>query len=49
MTSGLSAGMPDIAVQPSEWALVRDILHRHVPGCEIWAFGSRAKHTAKPY
>lgn len=49
MTSGISVGVPDIAVQPSEWPLVRDILHRHVPGCEVWAFGSRAKHAAKPY
>ena len=28
---------------------VRDILQRHVPHYEVWAFGSRAKRTAKPY
>jgi type I restriction enzyme S subunit len=28
---------------------VRRILQKHVPGYEVWAFGSRAKWTAKPY
>ena len=28
---------------------VRDILQRHVPHYEVWAFGSRAKRMAKPY
>ena len=28
---------------------VRDILRRHVPHHEVWAFGSRARNTAKPY
>lgn len=25
------------------------ILHEQVPNIEVWAFGSRAKRTAKPY
>jgi type I restriction enzyme S subunit len=29
--------------------MVRRILQKHVPGCEVWVFGSRAKWTAKPY
>jgi predicted nucleotidyltransferase len=30
-------------------AIVRDILHRHVPDHAVWAFGSRAKRTARHY
>jgi len=41
--------VPPIDVQPSEWIIVRDILRRRVPEREVWAFGSRAKHTAKPF
>lgn len=41
--------IPDIDVTPSQWAIIRDILARHVPTGEVWAFGSRARHTAKPY
>lgn len=29
--------------------MVRDILERAVPRHTVWAFGSRAKWTAKPY
>jgi len=29
--------------------IVRDILHRHVPSLTVWAFGSRATGTAKPF
>ena len=38
-----------IDVTHEEWLIVRDILRRHVPRCEVWAFGSRAKGTAKAY
>ena len=38
-----------IDISSKHWAMVRDILHRHVPEYEVWAFGSRAKGTAKPY
>ena len=41
--------VPPIDVRPDHWAIVRDILRRHVPAHEVWAFGSRAKWTAKPY
>ena len=42
-------GLPDIAVSPQEWTLINNILERHVPQYEVWAFGSRAKRSAKPY
>lgn len=40
---------PDIAIADSEWRIVRDILQRHVPRHPVWAFGSRARHTQKPF
>ncbi|MFZ1415065.1 MAG: nucleotidyltransferase domain-containing protein [Defluviicoccus sp.] len=38
-----------IDVRPQQWQIVCRILRRHVPGFEVWAFGSRATGTAKPY
>lgn len=40
---------PMIDIRPDQWQIVRNILHKHVPHYEVWAFGSRAKWTAKPY
>ena len=40
---------PDIDVTAEQWAIIAAILQRHVPNNTVWAFGSRAKHTAKPY
>jgi len=47
MMSG--AETPPIDISPEHWKMVRDILRRHVPRHEVWAFGSRAKHKAKRY
>ncbi len=44
--------MPERApvdVRPDLWEIVQRILRTHVPRYEVWAFGSRAKGTAKPY
>jgi type I restriction enzyme S subunit len=38
---------PPIAIDPAEWTIVRAVLARHVPGREVWAFGSRARRTAR--
>ena len=40
---------PPVDMRPEHWAMVQDILRRHAPDCDVWAFGSRARHTAKPY
>jgi type I restriction enzyme S subunit len=40
---------PVIDIRPDHWQIVRHILRRHVPQYEVWAFGSRAKWTAKPH
>jgi type I restriction enzyme, S subunit len=40
---------PGIDVRPDLWHTVRAILQNCVPQREVWAFGSRAKWTAKPY
>ena len=42
-------GTPPIDIAPRDWADVVRILREQVPGVEVWAFGSRAKRTAKPY
>lgn len=36
-------------VEPRHWAIVQAILKQHLPGREVWAFGSRVKGTAKPH
>ena len=41
--------IPLIDIRPDHWEIVRGILQKHVPQYEVWAFGSRAKWTAKPY
>jgi type I restriction enzyme S subunit len=40
---------PDIDIHPGEWEIVLNLLRRHVPDCEVWAFGSRARKAAKPF
>lgn len=44
-----TAEPPPIDIRPDHWAIVRDILQKHVPQYDVWAFGSRAKGTAKRY
>ena len=43
------APVPNIDIRPDHWDIVRDILQKHVPHYAVWAFGSRAKWTAKQY
>jgi type I restriction enzyme S subunit len=38
-----------LELRPGELEIVREILRRHVPNREVWAFGSRVKGTARPY
>lgn len=40
---------PPIAIRLDLWIIVRDILRKHVPDKEVWAFGSRVTGTLKPY
>jgi type I restriction enzyme S subunit len=44
-----SADQPAIDISPEQWEIVRDVLQKHIPQHEVWAFGSRAKGTSKPY
>jgi len=41
--------MPKIDIRPDHLRIVRGILQKHVPQYQVWAFGSRAKWTAKDY
>lgn len=36
-------------MQPEHLHLVQRLLREHLPGLEVWAFGSRATGKAKPY
>ncbi|MBF0097888.1 MAG: nucleotidyltransferase domain-containing protein [Magnetococcales bacterium] len=40
---------PPIDIRPDHLQIVLDILKKHVPNHEVWAFGSRVKWTAKEY
>mgnify|MGYP000237540070 CR=1 FL=1 len=40
---------PLLDIGDEEWHIVEAILQRHVPDREVWAFGSRAKWTAKEF
>lgn len=40
---------PPIDILPEHWIIVRDILRKHVLHYPVWAFGSRARGTAKPF
>lgn len=40
---------PPIDLRPDHWQIVRRILQEHVPKYAVWAFGSRARRTAKEY
>lgn len=41
--------IPAIDIRPDHWQIVRHILRLRVPQYAVWAFGSRAKWTAKPH
>ncbi|MBC8017222.1 MAG: nucleotidyltransferase domain-containing protein [Verrucomicrobia bacterium] len=43
------ADIPPITLNPRDWSEVQLILKRFVPEYTVWAFGSRATGTAKPY
>ncbi|MEO5348812.1 MAG: nucleotidyltransferase domain-containing protein [Magnetococcus sp. YQC-3] len=40
---------PLIDIRPDHLRIVQDILQKHLPDHEVWAFGSRVKGTAKRY
>lgn len=45
----MSAETPLIDIRPDHWEIVQRILQEHVPNLEVWAFGSRAKWSAKEF
>ena len=40
---------PAIQLSASDWQEVQRVLLQEIPNTEVWAFGSRARRTAKPY
>lgn len=49
MTTEAPMGESLIEISPRDWADVLRILREYTPDLEVWAFGSRARRTAKPY
>jgi type I restriction enzyme S subunit len=49
LVMGRLPSVPDIDIGPDEWRIVSELLQKHVPNHEVWAFGSRAQRKAKPY
>lgn len=49
MTTPALDAAPAIDIDPRDLTDMLRILREHVPNIEVWAFGSRVKHTAKPY
>ena len=45
----MTATTPPIQINPRDWVDVLQILRTHALGVAVWAFGSRARRTAKPY
>lgn len=45
----MSEYTPRLIIHPEHLAIVRGILHAHVPDREVWAFGSRVAGRVKPY
>ena len=48
MKPELPGNPPPIELAFRDWNEVLRILRERVPGMEVWAFGSRARRTAKP-
>ena len=40
---------PPIQLSEHDWAVLREVLRQVLPDAEVWAFGSRARGTAKPF
>ena len=40
---------PGIDLSPAQLEQVRSLLHQHLPGIPVWAYGSRVKSTARPH
>jgi len=40
---------PPVQLSASDWQEVQRILSQELPYAEVWAFGSRARRSAKPY
>ena len=45
----MSETAPPNDITPDQWDIIQDILNAHVANFDVWAFGSRATRTAKPY
>lgn len=40
---------PPLDVATADWHIVQSVLHKYIPNLTVWAFGSRARRTAKQF
>ena len=45
----VNSSAPPIALDARNWSIVQSILQSQLPHTAVWAFGSRARGTPKPY
>jgi type I restriction enzyme S subunit len=38
-----------IEIGALDWSIVQSLLQTELAGCQVWAFGSRARHCAKQF
>jgi type I restriction enzyme S subunit len=44
-----SSSIAPIEIGAKDWVIVEDLLKSQLTGWQVWAFGSRARHAAKPF
>ena len=44
-----AGSVPPIEIGAKDWVIVQDLLKTQLADCQVWAFGSRARHLAKPF
>ena len=49
MTDSIANAVPPIEIGTIDWVIVQALLKSQLADCQVWAFGSRARHTAKAF
>ena len=45
----MNTASPTLQLSEKHRAMIRALLARHLPGTEVWAYGSRVRGTARPW
>ena len=49
VTDSNASAVPPIEIGAPDWAIVHSLLKSQLADCQVWAFGSRARHAAKRF